>query len=178
VVVTWKPPKQADFSVVVITRAPADGSAPPQVVYRGNASTFRDRGVKNGVEYRYVVTALDKAGNTSAGAVAVALPKAALLRSPRDGARLSLKKQLPTFRWVASATANYYNFQLFSGTTKVLSAWPVKNVFTLQRTWTYDRRRYRLTPGVYHWYVWPGIGARADVHYGDLLGSASFTVVR
>jgi hypothetical protein len=164
--------------VVVITRAPADGSAPPQVVYRGNAATFRDRGVKDGVEYRYVVTALDKAGNASAGAVVVALPKAALLRAPRDGARVSLKKKPPTFRWVSSATANYYNFQLFSGTTKVLSAWPLKNAFTLQRTWKYDRRRYRLTPGVYHWYVWPGIGARADVHYGDLLGSASFTVVR
>jgi len=30
---------------------------------------------------------------------------------------------------------------------------------------------------VYTWYVWPGIGARAAVKYGDLLGRSSFVVV-
>lgn len=178
VVITWKPPKQNDFGTVVITRQPADGSAPPQVVYRGSATTFRDRGVKNGVEYRYVVTAVDRSGNASAGAAVIALPKAALLRAPRDGARVSLKKTPTTFKWVASANATYYNFQLFHGSTKILSAWPVKNAYTLQRTWKYDGRRYRLAPGAYIWYVWPGLGARADVKYGPMLGSASFTVTK
>jgi hypothetical protein len=178
VVVTWKPSKASDFSGVVITRAPADGSTPPQVVYRGSATTFRDRGIKNGVEYRYVVTAVDKSGNASAGAVVTALPKAALLRAPGDGARLSLKKKPPTFRWIASPHATYYNFQLFGGTTKILSAWPVTNSYGLKRTWKYSARRYRLSPGTYTWYVWPGLGARADAHYGELLGSATFTVVR
>jgi HYR domain/Fibronectin type III domain len=175
VVVTWKPSKASDFAGVAITRAPADGSSAPQVVYRGSATSFTDRGLKNGVEYRYVVTAFDKSGNASAGAVVVALPKAALLRAPRDGARL---KKAPAFRWAAWPNATYYNFQLFYGTTKVLSAWPVKNSFTLHRSWKYEGHRYRLTRGLYRWYVWPGLGARADVQYGDLLGSASFTVVR
>jgi HYR domain-containing protein len=175
VVVTWKPSKASDFAGVVITRGPADGSSAPLVLYRGSATSFTDRGVKNGVEYRYVVTAYDKSGNASAGAVVVALPKAALLRAPRDGARL---KKAPTFRWTAWPSATYYNFQLFFGTTKVLSAWPVKNSFTLHRSWRYQGHRYRLTRGLYRWYVWPGIDARADVHYGELLGSASFTIVR
>jgi HYR domain len=178
VVITWKPPATSDFGGVIITRQPADASKPPQVVYRGSGTSFRDRGVKNGVEYRYVVTTVDKAGNASAGAVVVALPKLALLRAPRDGARISVKKQPPTFRWLASSNASYYNFQLFAGKTKILSAWPVKNTLTLQRSWKYNGHRYRLTPGTYRWYVWPGIGARADAHYGDLLGSASFTVTR
>jgi hypothetical protein len=174
VVVTWKPSKASDFAGVVITRGPANGSSAPQVVYRGSATSFTDRGVKNGVEYRYVVTAFDKSGNTSAGAVVVALPKAALLRAPRDGARL---KNAPTFRWVAWTSATYYNFQLFFGTTKVLSAWPVRNSFTLNRSWKYEGHRYRLRRGLYRWFVWPGLGARVDVHYGDLLGSSSFLVV-
>ena len=106
------------------------------------------------------------------------MPKASLLRAPRDGSRVRLKSKPPTFRWVVSPNASYYNLQLFSGTTKVLSAWPVKNVFTLKRTWKYAGRKHRLSPGVYTWYVWPGIGPCAHVHYGELLGSASFTVVR
>jgi hypothetical protein len=178
VVLTWKLPKAADFGSVVITRAPADGITPGQVVYRGSGTSFTDRGVTNGVDYRYVVVAVDKSGNTSAGAVVVALPKAALLRSPRDGARVSLRKKPPTFRWVAAPSATYYNVQLFSGKTKILSGWPVKNSYTLKRTWKYAGHRYRLSPGTYTWYVWPGLGPRADVHYGELLGSASFTVVR
>jgi large repetitive protein len=178
VVLNWKLPKAPDFGSVVVTRAPADGSGPGKVVYRGSGTSFTDRGVKNGVDYRYVVVALDKSGNASAGAVAVALPKASLLRAPRDGARLRVSAKPPTFRWVAAPSATYYNVQLFAATTKILSAWPVKNSYTLKRTWKYNGRRYRLSPGTYTWYVWPGIGARADVHYGELLGSASFTIVR
>jgi hypothetical protein len=178
VVITWKLPKAPDFSGVVITRAPADGSGPAQVVYRGSGTSFTDHGVKNGIDYRYVVVAVDKSGNASAGAVAVALPKASLLRAPRDGARLRVKSKPPTFHWVSAPNATYYNFQLFTGKTKILSAWPVKSSYTLKRTWKYAGHRYRLSPGTYTWYVWPGLGARADIHYGELLGSASFTIVR
>jgi hypothetical protein len=33
----------------------------------------------------------------------------------------------------------------------------------------------RLTPGRYHWYVWPGFGKRSDRRYGRLLVSRQLT---
>ncbi len=35
------------------------------LVYRGDASRFNDRKVRNGVHYKYTITARDQAGNTS-----------------------------------------------------------------------------------------------------------------
>jgi hypothetical protein len=60
----------------------------------------------------------------------------------------------------------------------VLSAWPVRASFQLPRSWVYNGRRYRLRPGVYRWYVWPGIGRISANRYGALLGSSSFVVSR
>jgi len=44
----------------------------------------------------------------------------------------------------------------------------------LKRSWTYAGHRYRLSPGRYRWYVWPGRGPRSANRYGRLLGSSSF----
>jgi hypothetical protein len=33
-----------------------------------------------------------------------------------------------------------------------------------------------MTKGLYTWYVWPGYGAREDINYGPLMGSATFQV--
>ena len=59
-----------------------------RVVYTGTASSYTDRGLTNGVEYRYVVMAVDAAGNHSAGVAAVVVPRRNLLKSPKNGARL------------------------------------------------------------------------------------------
>ena len=66
-------------------------------------------------------------------------------------------KSPPTLVWAPAKGATYYNLQLIRG-RKVLSAWPVRPSFRLRRTWLYNGRRYRLEPGVYRWYVWPGYG--------------------
>jgi HYR domain len=175
VTLTWKPPAAADFGSVVITRSPSAGG-PSTVVYSGNATKFVDRGVVNGVEYRYVVVALDKSGNQSAGAAVVAKPQRSLLRTPADGARL--RKAPRRLVWLPQPGASYYNVQLFRGDTKILSAWPAKAALALRRTWRYQGQRYRLTPGVYRWFVWPGLGARANADYGPMLGSNTFEIVR
>jgi large repetitive protein len=154
-------------------RLAADGHG--QVVYRGPATTYTDRAVKNGVEYRYVVVSEDAAGNESAGVAAAGRPSLNLLRSPKDGAKL---KTPPRLVWTRNAEANYYNVQLFRGQAKILSTWPVSASVRLKRTWKYQGRRYTLAKGVYRWYVWPGFGARAKVDYGELLGSNSFQMTR
>jgi hypothetical protein len=145
------------------------------LVYRGTATTYTDRGLTNGVEYRYLVVTEDAAGNQSAGVGAAVIPHMNLLRTPQDGARL---KAPPKLVWTPNAEAAYYNVQLFRGQEKILSTWPVRASLRLKRTWKYQGKRYRLTKGMYRWYVWPGFGARSGVDYGELMGSKSFQMTR
>jgi hypothetical protein len=167
----WKRPAAQDFAYLVITRSTADATG--GVVYRGTATSFIDRGVTNGVEYRYVIVSFDEAGNSSAGVAAVATPKQSALRSPVDGAQL---RNPPVLVWAAVPNARYYNVQLFRDTTKILSAWPMKPKLPLHRRWTFEHVHYRLGRGLYRWYVWPGFGARGDVNYGPMLGSSTFVI--
>jgi hypothetical protein len=171
----WTLPSAKDFDHLEIKRSSTAPGAPQTLVYTGKAKTFADRKVTNGVEYRYVVTSFDKAGNNSPGVAITATPKRLLLVSPADGARLT---DPPKLVWLASAGASYYNVQLFRGTTKMLSTWPRTTSLLLTKGWKYHGRRYRLTKGTYRWYVWPGIGAKADAKYGTLLGTSSFSITR
>jgi HYR domain len=145
------------------------------LIYSGTATTYTDRGLTNGVEYRYVVVSEDAAGNQSAGIGSAAVPHLNLLRSPKDGAKV---RKPPKLAWARNAEANYYNVQLYRGQVKILSTWPLGASVKLKRTWKYQGRRYTLSKGVYRWYVWPGFGARSAVDYGELLGSNSFQITR
>ena len=60
----------------------------------------------------------------------------------------------------------------------VLSAWPAHPGYQLRRTWRYKGRRYKLRPGVYRWYVWPGIGRISAGRFGPMLGSSTFVVTK
>ena len=59
---------------------------------------------------------------------------------------------------------------------RVYSAWPVRARLRLPRAWTYQGRRYKLRPGTYSWYVWPGRGPLSAGQYGSLLGGSTFTL--
>jgi len=145
------------------------------VVYKGTGSSYVDRGLQNGVEYRYVVAAVDAAGNHSAGVAAVIVPRRNLLKSPKDGARL---RKAPKLTWALDSEAAYYNAQLLLNGKKILSVWPTSPAFALKKTWKYEGRKYTLAPGLYTWFVWPGYGARSAVDYGELMGSRTFRIVR
>jgi len=169
---SWETPKGVDH--VVVTRALSAGGE-MQIVYTGSATSFIDRGVVNGVEYRYLAVSVDANGDTSAGVAVVALPKETQLLSPKDGTRV---RRPPKLVWRAQQGATYYNVQLFRDNVKILSAWPAKAALALKATWRYAKKTYRLTPGVYRWYVWPGYGPRSATDYGELLGFFSFQVVK
>ena len=173
VILRWQNPKAADFDHVEILRGFDKGPAPHVVVYSGSADLFRDSSLRNGTAYRYLIVAVDHVGNRSAGIAVVAKPGAPQLVRPVDGASL---KTLPTLLWVPAAKATYYNVQLYRGNVKVLSVWPGKNSLTLGRRWTYRGKTVTLKPGVYHWFVWPGLGNYSSRRYGALLGGATFTV--
>jgi hypothetical protein len=114
----------------------------------------------------------DEATNKTERAVDVVATGALL--SPAPGQRMASTAP-PDLVWVAIRRASYYNLQLVRG-RKVLSVWPARPRFQLRRTWLYKGRRYRLRPGVYRWYVWPGFGRISAARYGRLIGSSTFVV--
>ena len=171
---SWENPSAADFDHVEITRSGTAPGSSGKLVYHGSGTTFPDRSVLNGIEYRYVVVSFDGTGNASRGLAIAATPKRPLLLSPLDGAKL---KKAPTLDWVDTATARYYNVQLFHGPEKILSIWPLKSTLVLKGAWTWGGKRRRLTDGTYRWFVWPGVGPRNDAKYGPLLGSSTFKMV-
>ena len=140
------------------------------LVYRGSATSFADTHLKNGVRYRYALTAYDEAGNAAANGL-TARPTGPLV-SPPAGAIVSAP---PRLAWLRAEKATYYNVQLWRR-GKILSAWPKGTSLRLRRTWAYSGRQYRLEPGRYRWYVWPGYGRRGEKKFGRMLGSSSFVV--
>jgi hypothetical protein len=168
--VTWR--KSSDTQVVEVSRAPGRKGEGESVVYRGSATGFLDTGLEIGRKYEYRVTGIDEAANRSERAVSVVATGP--LVSPLPGART---KGPATLDWIPVRRATYYNLQIVRG-RKVLSAWPAQSSFRLRRTWSYNGRRYRLRPGTYRWYVFPGYGRISASRYGRLLGSSTFVVTK
>ena len=145
---------------VVVERTPGRKGPGATVIYRGRGSSFRDRGLRSGARYRYLVTAFDQAGNAVRAARVV---RALSSLRPTAGARVHGGL---TLSWAPVGDARYYNVQVFRGDVKMLTFWP-------GHSWL---RLPLLEPGRYRWYVWPGIGARGRAKYGALLGSSTFVV--
>jgi hypothetical protein len=162
--------------VTVMRSAAGAGAAKTDVVYDGDGTAFRDRGLKNGRRYTYLVQAVDAAGNTASGSATVTPTADAStkhLLSPGAGSSLS---RPPLLRWRRVARASYYNVQLFRNGRKVLSAWPSKPQYQLRSRWRYRGQRHRLVHGSYRWLLWAGYGHRSARHYGRLLGGRTFVV--
>ncbi|HEY8645948.1 MAG TPA: hypothetical protein VIL77_08745 [Gaiellaceae bacterium] len=165
---TWK--LSSDVAGITVRRAA--GRSAPKTVYAGKrSSTFVDKHLRNGVTYTYTVVATDKAGNTAT--VKTTTRPSALLLGPRRQARVHGPVAL---RWRPMAHTGYYNVQLWRGAAKVLSVWPSVTSYDVGAVWTYSGRTYRLSPGRYTWFVWPGRGSKAKHAFGPLLGSSSFVV--
>jgi hypothetical protein len=172
VLLTWRTPT-SDVARVEIRQSIVGERAAPRLVYRGLGGSFTSKGLRNGSAYRFVLVVIDPAGNSSKTTIVYATPRGSILARPQRGERVSTA---PLLRW-APVAATYFNVQLYFGGSKVLSAWPNRARLQLTSKWTFKNRKYQLKPGVYTWYVWPGLGKRAAVKYGPLLGSSSFVVV-
>jgi hypothetical protein len=169
VTLAWK--ASADVADVKIVRT-GGGTSAPRTVYAGKrVSAYTDKSVRNGHRYRYLVTASDAAGNQSVEK-ALATPAVRLL-APLPEARV---RAGTTLRWRPVAQAAYYNVQLWLGKRKVLTEWPRDPSFQVLAGWSYRGASYRLEPGRYVWFVWPGFGARTKHRYGPLVGRSAFVV--
>jgi hypothetical protein len=165
VLLSWT--ASADTQIAQVTRT-GGTSGPGKVVYRGDGTSFRDKGLKPGAKYQYTVTAFDRAANAAQKSLAVTAT--GRLINPVPGERVTSP---PRLAWLPVKGATYYNVQLIRG-RRVLSAWPTRASFKIPRRWVYHGHRYHLRPGVYRWYVWPGFGKLAQAQYGQRLGGSSF----
>jgi hypothetical protein len=160
-------------ATATLVRTPGFEGAPSAVVFEGPGAGFIDRRVRNGRQYRYVLTVSDAAGNAASrdfmvipGPRLLAPDKRALVAAP------------PLLKWTAVRGARYYNVQLFRDGRKILSAWPKRPQLQLRKTWRFRGRRHRLVDGRYQWYVWPGVGSRSARKYGERIGARSFVLDR
>jgi hypothetical protein len=155
---------------VGIARSPGLNGAASSVLYHGDSGSFDDMGVRDGAHYQYTLTAQDQAGNVTVRSV-FATPGPRLL-APAANAHLGAP---PLLRWTPVHGASYYNVQLYRH-GKVLSVWPTQPSLQLKRSWGFAGHHFRLKPGLYRWYVWPGFGRRAAARYGRMIGTGTFVV--
>jgi hypothetical protein len=110
-------------------------------------------------------------------ATGVALTDAPTGSRPHVAPTLSSPARAPvTVRWTSGSPGSYFDFVLWRDGRRVLDAWPTTPSATVPASWTYRGRRYKLTPGRYSWFVYPGVGPRSDVRYGALAASGQFVV--
>ncbi len=183
---SWKPPAN-DFDHVDVVQSPAPGGG-EKVVYSGKKKSFVAKGLTNGVEYRFVVVAYDKAGNRASGVAVVALAQQQTLLAPPNGAVLSAA---PLVKWKPVKGAKYYNAQIWfepagpgravlasAAARKVMSVWPTKASFKMKKSWRFGGKKFTLKQGRYLLYIWPGVGPKSANRYGKLLVQAEFTISR
>jgi hypothetical protein len=161
-----------DVRAVELTRSPGVRDAASTVIHPRSAGRYRDMRLRVGRKYRYTVTAYDEASNKAVRSMIVTATGPLL--KPAPGERVTAP---PRLVWEPVKGASYYNVQLIRD-RRVLSAWPSRPSLQLERTWVSKGRRYRLRPGVYRWYVWPGLGRVSEGRYGRRIGGSSFVVVR
>jgi hypothetical protein len=99
------------------------------------------------------------------------------LLSPANGAVLRVGRP-PLLQWTPVRGARYYNVQLFRDGRKILSVWPLRARYQLERRWTNRGEAHRLVTGKYRWLVWPGFGPRSKADYGRRIGPGTFEVRR
>ena len=159
-----------DASSIQVVRTPGLKGAAQSVIFsgQGSAKGYTDRKLRPGRQYQYSLTATDAAANQSAKALAF-LARGALL-FPAPDAQVT---KAPLLVWAPKRGASYYNVILVRG-RRVFSAWPVQARLQLPRAWKYRGRRYKLRPGTYSWFVWPGYGSLSAGRYGKMLGGSTF----
>ena len=77
--------------------------------------------------------------------------------------------RVPLLYWQRHPQATYYDLQVYRHGIKIFEAWPLEPGVALPRRWQYKGQTYRLAPGSYVWYVWPGFGKKSRALYGKVL---------
>jgi hypothetical protein len=81
-----------------------------------------------------------------------------------------------TLTWPTAPAASYYDFILWHDGRRVLDEWPRGPRAIVPVAWSFRGAAYKLVPGRYVWFAYPGFGAKAARHYGALAGSGVLVV--
>jgi hypothetical protein len=81
-----------------------------------------------------------------------------------------------TLTWPRAPAASYYDFILWHDGRRVLDEWPQGPRAIVPVAWSFRGAAYKLVPGRYVWFAYPGFGAKAARHYGALAGSGVLVV--
>jgi hypothetical protein len=198
VALSWQ--TSPDATSVEVARTPGVDGAPSSVVFSGPGTSFVDGLVDNGTRYSYEVRVRDAAANASTQTVVgfptapppsaesapavsevVAAPKVATPPRKRPAIAPAAGSVFPAsapplMEWPSVRRARYYNVQLFRGKRKLLSVWPARPRYQLERKWRFRGKPRRLVPGTYRWMVWPGYGKRAKGRYGKPIVRSTFVI--
>jgi hypothetical protein len=142
-----------------------------RVVYRGARHRHVDRGLTDGLRYRYALRATDRAGRHGRDRTRVK-PHRGLL-APRADAQVTVP---PLLRWTPVLGARYYNVQLVRDGRTILSDYPRGPRYAVPAAWTFKRQTETLAPGIYTWYVWAAKRRRSEGVYGRRIGHRRFVV--
>jgi hypothetical protein len=80
------------------------------------------------------------------------------------------------FVWLRVEGASHYRVEFRRGGATIFEAFPAEPRIRLPQRWTYDGRRFALTPGRYAWSVRPGFGRRGSARYGREVVRSTWTV--
>ena len=162
--------------LVEVFRTPGRNGQGESGIYRGTANGVKDTGLVVGRKYEYRVIGVDEAAN-----------RAEQKLEPRRHRRTAEPDSGTADHDEVSAHPRLGTCQgcvLLQRPTDSRGAQGAERLarassFRLRRTWLYKGRRYRLQPGVYRWYVWPGYGRISAARYAPRpLGSSSFVVTK
>ena len=149
---------------------PARAATPPPST-RATSASFTDVKLKNGIRYRYQLSATDAGRERRQRQRDRASPGA---REPRAGPEAEEAPAAPLGHGQrrrllqrAALLPRPQGAERLAGLDRKLA---------LRASWKYSGDAHRLTKGTYRWYVWPGYGTRKAAHYGKLLGSGIFVV--
>ena len=82
----------------------------------------------------------------------------------------------PVLHWRSSPKTAFFDVVLWRDGHRLLDSWPTEGTLRIPSSWSYRGHAYRLDPGSYLWFVYPGIGPRSAGRYGPLLASGRFTI--
>ena len=147
------------------------GEKTTRAVYHGSAAQIVDRGLRNGVDYRYTVVAHDEAGHATAVDVQ-AMPLGAM-RSPPPGSTRHRAASAGLARDSRRAPLQRPALPRRREDPERVAAEPAAEAAA---PLALRRAAPSLAPGTYRWYVWPAFRKAHGVRFGKLIGSSSFVV--
>jgi hypothetical protein len=165
-----------DTVLYTVTREPGRDGPSPSTVYTGIAPSYTDYNVVQSQSYTYNIAAADAAANSSSVVIVAQPGGSQMVLGTRQTAPKRTTRKMPRLKWRRVRHADYYNVQLYRGRRKILSAWPRGTHLQLHAKWRFRGRTYRLRPGRYHWYAWPGFGNRRRHQYGRMICHKRFTM--